>query len=107
VPYRWLREQVDTRLTDTVLEVFAKGKRIASHVRSYDRGRHTTVVEHLPPKHQQYLGWSPERLASWAERIGHSVKLVVEQGCWLRSSDVRIGLALNLAYKNEHLNLSF
>jgi len=79
VPYRWLREQVDTRLTDTVLEVFAKGKRIASHVRSYNRGRHTTVVEHLPPKHQQYLGWSPERLASWAERIGPSVKLVVER----------------------------
>lgn len=79
VPYRWLREQVDTRLTDTVLEVFAKGKRIASHVRSYDRGRHTTVVEHLPPKHQQYLGWSAERLASWAERIGPSVKLVVER----------------------------
>ena len=34
VPYRWLREQVDTRLTETVLEVFGKGKRIASHPRS-------------------------------------------------------------------------
>jgi hypothetical protein len=79
VPYRWLREQVDTRLTDNVLEVFAKGKRIASHVRSYARGRHSTTVEHLPPKHQQYLGWSPERLASWAESIGPSVRLVVER----------------------------
>lgn len=79
VPYRWLREQVDTRLTETVLEVFGKGKRIASHPRSFGRGRHTTTVEHLPPQHQQYLGWSPERITHWAQRIGPSVKLVVER----------------------------
>lgn len=79
VPYRWLREQVDTRLTEVVLEVFGKGKRIASHARSYERGRHSTIVEHLPPQHQQYLGWSPERLSSWAQRIGPHVKLVVDR----------------------------
>lgn len=79
VPYRWLREQVDTRLTEVVLEVFGKGKRIASHARSYARGRHSTIVEHLPPQHQQYLGWSPERLSSWAQRIGPHVKLVVDR----------------------------
>ena len=83
VPYRWVREEVDTRLTDAVLEVFAKGKRIASHVRSYARARHSTTLEHLPPQHQQYLGWSPERLTRWAERIGPNVKLVVE--CLLSS----------------------
>lgn len=79
VPYRWLREQVDTRLTEVVLEVFGKGKRIASHARSYARGRHSTIVEHLPPQHQQYLEWTPERLSSWAQRIGPHVKLVVDR----------------------------
>ena len=79
VPYRWLRDQVDTRLTDSILEVFAKGKRVTSHVRSYARGRHSTTAEHLPPQHQQYLSWSPERMTSWAESIGPSVKLVVER----------------------------
>jgi len=79
VPYRWVREQVETRLTDAVLEVFAKGKRITSHVRSYTRAQHSTTVAHLPPQHQQYLGWSPERFMSWAERHGTSVKLVVER----------------------------
>jgi transposase len=62
-----------------VLEVFGKGKRIASHARSYARGRHSTIVEHLPPQHQLYLGWSPERLSSWAQRLGPSVKLVVDR----------------------------
>ena len=60
-----------------------EGKRIASHVRSYARARHSTTLEHLPPQHQQYLGWSPERLTRWAERIGPNVKLVVE--CLLSS----------------------
>ena len=78
VPYRWLREQVDTRLTDSVLEVFAKGKRVTSHARSFARGRHSTTAEHLPPQHQQYLSWSPERMSRWAQSIGPSVKLVVE-----------------------------
>ena len=78
VPYRLLRQQVDTRLTDTVLEVFAKGLRVASHIRSFARGKHSTIVEHLPARHQQYLNWSPERIAHWAERLGPSVKLVVD-----------------------------
>ena len=79
VPYRWLRQQVDTRLTDTVLEVFAKGKRVASHVRSYVKGRHSTVAEHLPLKHQQYLNWSPERMSRWAEQIGPWTKVVIDR----------------------------
>jgi transposase len=36
-------------------------------------------VEHLPPQHQHYLEWSPERITHWAQRIGPSVKLVVER----------------------------
>lgn len=78
VPYRWVREQVDTRLTDHILEVFSKGKRLASHVRSFVRAKHSTTVEHLPANHQWYLSWSPERMTGWAERIGPSVKLVIE-----------------------------
>jgi transposase len=79
VPYRHLRQQVDVRLTGAVVEVFAKGKRVASHPRSFAKGRHTTVAEHLPPQHQRYLDWSPERLANWAAKIGPSAKALIEQ----------------------------
>ena len=34
VPFRLLRETVDARLTDTTVEVFHKGIRVASHPRS-------------------------------------------------------------------------
>lgn len=77
-PYRHLRQQVDVRLTASVVEVFAKGKRVASHGRSFARGRHTTVAEHLPAQHQRYLDWSPERLSHWAGKIGPSAQALIE-----------------------------
>jgi transposase len=79
VPYRLLRQQVEVRLTQRVVEVFYRGHRVASHVRSHQRGRHTTVAEHLPPQHQKYLDWTPERLVRWAQRIGAATGQVIEQ----------------------------
>jgi transposase len=79
VPYRLLRQQVEVRLTRGVVEVFSRGNRVASHARSYQRGRHSTVTEHLPARHQHYLDWTPERLVRWAERIGAATGQVIEQ----------------------------
>ena len=50
---------------------------MASHVRSAERGRHTTVTAHLPSAHQRYLAWSPSRLLQWAETIGPATAAVV------------------------------
>ena len=70
VPYTWAKQQLDARITQTTIELFHKGKRIASHARSWLKGRHTTQAEHRPPAHQQYGEWSPERFQRWAEKIG-------------------------------------
>ena len=45
VPFQLLRETVDARLTHTTVEIFHKGTRVASHVRSGLRNRHTTIPE--------------------------------------------------------------
>jgi transposase len=34
------------------------------------RGRHTTLKEHMPPNHQRWLDWTPERFGRWAQKIG-------------------------------------
>lgn len=108
-PYRHLRQQVDVRLTATVVEVFAKGKRVASHGRSFAKGRHTTVTEHLPPQHQRYLDWSPERLAHWAGKMGPSVQALIESILTTRTHPQQgyrtcLGiLRLGKAYGNERL----
>jgi transposase len=52
VPSALVHQALDIRLTPTTVECFHKNPRVASHVRSAERGRHTTVVAHLPSAYQ-------------------------------------------------------
>ena len=70
VPYQFVRQSVELRITENTLEVFSKNNRIASHLRSDRKGFHTTTKEHMPKKHQHYSEWSPERILSWGGKIG-------------------------------------
>lgn len=77
VPYQLLRHQVDVLVSLNTIEIFFKGRRVASHVRSFVKGRHTTLNEHRPKAHQQYLEWTPTRIVNWASKIGpDTAKLV-------------------------------
>jgi len=77
VPSPLIRTQLAVRLTATILECFHHGQRVASHVRSAEQGRHTTVVAHLPLAYQRYLEWPPSRLIHWAETVGPATATVV------------------------------
>jgi transposase len=77
VPHTHVGKRVDVRATATTVECLLGGVRIALHVRSYKRGRHTTKTEHMPQHHRRYADWSPERLVKWASSIGpHAAELV-------------------------------
>jgi transposase len=69
-PYQLIHKALDVRFTDTLIEIFFQGRRVASHRRSYHRGGYTTVPEHMPKAHQKYLEWTPSRLVQWAGTIG-------------------------------------
>lgn len=77
VPYQLIKKQLDARITDRTVECFHNNKRVCSHIRSLQKGRHTTVREHMPKSHQQYADWSPERLIKWAESIGASTACII------------------------------
>jgi transposase len=79
VPHALLRQQVEVRLTSTTVEILHQGQRVASHLRSFQPGRHTTVLEHMPRHHREYVQWSPARLIRWAEQTGAAAAQVVEQ----------------------------
>ena len=79
VPYTYIHLEVDIRVTINTIEVFYKGKRICSHQRSYKKHGYTTVKEHMPPSHQKYIEWTPERILKWAAKYGCSVKELVEK----------------------------
>ena len=77
LPYALVKEQVDVRLTTTTIECFHRGERVASHLRSVQKGRHTTQIGHMPLSHQRTVEWTPERMTKWAETTGPATALVV------------------------------
>ena len=75
-PYQLAKETVEVRYTENTIEIFHKSKRVASHVRSYRQGTHTTTAEHMPEKHSRHMQWTPGRLLNWSQSIGpHTLQL--------------------------------
>jgi transposase len=70
VPHRLIREQVDTRLTARMVEIFHRGKRVAVHERRHGGRRHGTDPDHMPSSHRRYAEWTPERFRRWGASIG-------------------------------------
>ncbi len=77
VPFSLRGELLDSRATATTVEIFRRGKRVASHVRSYNSG-HTTDSQHMPRTHRGYAEWSPPRFIHWATEIGPMAKILIE-----------------------------
>jgi transposase len=79
VPCALIQEKVDLRLTATVVEIFRRGVRVASHVRSFGpKGTAVTAPEHRPRSHREFGEWPPERLIAWAGKAGASTAAVAE-----------------------------
>lgn len=72
VPHRFAKDTVEVRLTARTVEVFAKGERVAAHLRSSGNGKHTTVQDHMPSSHRRYADWTIERIRHNAAAIGPS-----------------------------------
>ena len=79
VPYQLARTEVEARLTAQTVEIFHRGKRVASHRRSWRRGHHTTVAAHMPRPHREYAEWTPRRLVAWAAKTGPATGALIEQ----------------------------
>jgi transposase len=70
VPYQLVGQVCDIRLSASTVEIFLKGRRVASHLRSFQRGRHSTDPAHMPDAHRRHQEWTPGRIISWAEKTG-------------------------------------
>src|SRR6185503_20753045 len=62
VPHSLARQEVEARITTATVEIFHRGKRVASHLRSTRPHRPTTVPEHMPSAHRRYRDWTHERV---------------------------------------------
>ncbi len=76
VPYTLVKKKLDVRYTASTVECFYRNKRVAVHLRDNRSGRHSTIKEHMPPSHQKYLEWTPDRFKRWAAKIGPQTLLL-------------------------------
>lgn len=78
VPHTLVGERVEVRATTSTIEVAYGGERVACHRRSYGpKGTPVTCEGHRPISHQDYGKWPPERLISWAGKLGSHVERFV------------------------------
>jgi transposase len=78
VPFQLLRQEVEARITAKTVEVFHRGKLVATHLRSLRRHRPSTVPEHMPSSHRRYRDWTHERILREAVAIGDDTAALVE-----------------------------
>jgi transposase len=70
VPYQLVHQRIEVRLAAATVEIFLKGRRIASHRRRWGRGQFSTDPAHMPAAHRAHAEWTPSRLIAWAGTTG-------------------------------------
>src|SRR3954469_172627 len=78
VPHQLLRQEVEARITVATIEIFHRGKRVASHRRNLRPHRPTTVPEHMPSAHRRYRDWTHERIRHEAQAVGPDAAVLVD-----------------------------
>ncbi len=77
VPHELLRQEVEARITAGTVELFHRGKRVASHVRSASRHPSTTA-EHMPSAHRRYREGTHERIRREAAAVGDDAAVLLD-----------------------------
>ena len=77
VPHDLLRQEVEVRITAGTVEVFHRGKRVASHVRSASRYP-STIAGHMPSAHRRYREWTHDRIRREAVAIGDDTAALID-----------------------------
>lgn len=83
VPHAYIGQRVELRYSKTLVEIYAKHERIASHARSKLIGHYTTEKSHMPSTHQYVKGWSAQYFINWGKNksplIETYIKKVIEK----------------------------
>lgn len=77
VPYTLVGEHVESRRSASTVEVFLNTTRVASHVRSFERGGTTTLTEHMPASHRKHAEASVAEIEAWAKLVGPCTSALV------------------------------
>ncbi len=79
VPHQLVGKHVEACWGAGTVEILCQGRRVASHVRSFDKGGFTTDPAHRPKSHQAHSEWTPARMVNWASSIGPQTAALVQR----------------------------
>jgi len=79
-PYRYVGKKVDLKVSDSLLEIYHNGVRIASHQKrpAYAKYGWSTHAEDMPDQFQQ-AEWDDKRIRKWAYSIGNKTGEVIDR----------------------------
>ena len=79
-PYQYVGNQADLKVTDSSVEIYVKGQRVATHNRfpEYMNNKYSTHPEDMPDRFQQ-PEWDDIRITRWAYAIGTHTGEVVDR----------------------------
>ena len=77
VPHQYVGEHLELHATDSLVQMYFRGKLIASQVKSSGYGT-TTDPSHMPERHEKHQKWTPQRLLKWAGDIGPDTHLWID-----------------------------
>lgn len=85
------------------VDIYHKYKLIATHARDRNPYQYTTLVDHLPEKHQHVLDLNPEKLIKDADQIGTNTReliiKILEEGSYPDQSLRSCSGVINLSKK--------
>jgi len=73
-------KKVELKVTESLLEIYFKAERIASHKKlpTYSKYKWSTLEEHMPDQFQ-HTEWDDERIKKWAYSIGNCTGEVIDR----------------------------
>lgn len=79
VPYEYIHQKVDIRVSSRIVEIFFQSERIASHRKLEGKqGSYQTNYKHMPKAHQEYHNWDADKFVEWGQGIGPNTEKVIK-----------------------------
>ena len=78
VPHTLVGKKVDLKITDSMVDIYYAGSRVASHPKlpSFVHYRYSTDPSHMPPQFVK-AQWDDNRILRWAKEIGPATHAVI------------------------------
>ncbi|MGI6436470.1 MAG: IS21 family transposase [Sphaerochaeta sp.] len=89
VPPNRIKSEVLVKASADTVYIYYKDKLEAVHPRLQVKGQKSTLLEHIPEKHQDYLLWSADHFLSKARKIGPATEQMIRNVLASREYEVQ------------------